>query len=408
VPERRILLDRLLSSRIFLWIVAVMISVGVWLYVSGGKGTEMVRTITCPVEYINTPFQSRLKNETELVDVQLSGERNILSELDTEKVRCQVDLKGLDPGKYSIAVRATVPRNIKLVDVIPSHAQVEIVRLLERDFRLDLDVKDGLPSGLYVDSVTITPPRVRISGEENDVSAIERVFVSPTLDQLKAGGDIQLAPEVLPSSINMEDIKITPSEVSVSAILAQGMPKKEVTVNARLTGNPHPDFKVGSVSVEPVSVKVEGPLKELEKIEKINTETFDISGLSSDQHVVLPLMPLPEGSLNYLSESSVSLRIDIKPFTVTKIFPKVPVVVEGRSVYPGWSVTPDEVEITLEGTASDFRALDETDDPVKAYVNVTNIVSKRLTVPVNVKAGIPGVKIIKTDPPNVQVSAQIN
>lgn len=407
MPDRKPFLDKLLSSSMFLRIVALIIALILWFYISGDKGTEMVRTIRCPVQYINAPYQTSLKNTTSNVDVQLSGERQILSRLDTEKVKCQVDLAGLDPGKYSILIRATVPRNVRLIDVIPSHARIEIARVLEKKFRVNLDILEGLPSGLFVDSVMIDPQEVKITGREDDISAIEKVYVSPTLEQLKTGGDINLKVKIDPDEVAANELDISPSEVKVNAVLARGIPKREIPVNVRLTGKPHPDFQVGSVSVEPVSVKVEGKMNELEKIDKVDTETFDITGVSADQHVILPLVPLTGESLNYLSESSVSVKVDIKPFTSTRVFPKVPVEVQGKSVYPSWSVKPDKVKVTLEAVTTDFKNMDDIDKPVKAYVNVTNIVSKKLTVPVIVEVQQQNVKVVSVEPSKVQVSAQI-
>jgi len=224
---------------------------------------------------------------------------------------------------------------------------------------------------------------------------------------LKTGGDINLKVNIDPGVVDTNELEVSPSEVKVNAVLARGIPKREIPVNVRLTGKPHPDFQVGSVSVEPVSVKVEGKMNELEKIDKVDTETFDITGVSADQHVILPLVPLTGESLNYLSESSVSVKVDIKPFTSTRVFPKVPVEVQGKSVYPSWSVKPNEVKVTLEAVTTDFKNMDDIEKPVKAYVNVTNIVSKKLTVPVIIEVQQQNVKVVSVEPSKVQVSAQI-
>lgn len=54
---------------------------------------------------------------------------------------------------------------------------------------------------------------------------------------------------------------VEPLSVKLSAVLAEGVPKKSVPVNARILGKPTEDFRLKAVIVEPAVATVEGPLE---------------------------------------------------------------------------------------------------------------------------------------------------
>ncbi|MBN1333395.1 MAG: hypothetical protein JW971_06500 [Synergistales bacterium] len=400
-------LDQLLSSSWFLKTVSLLVALLLWIYVTGDRNAELTRTLTCPVQFLGLATQISLKTNVEDVEVQLSGERSIITGLDAQKVACEINLSGLEPGKYRLAVRTTVPRDLKLVNVTPSHLDIELVRIIERIFPVSIEVKGGLPSGLFLDRVDIDPQNVIVKGEEHVIKAIQKIRVEPTLEQLKAGGRIELPLLVQTEGEVYGNYSINPEIAGLRAVLAQGLPKREVPVKVDLVGEPLPDYTVAQILVEPANVKIEGPQKQIDDIGSLSTQMIDISAISKDQQFVVPLILPQNGGVKFAENNSVRVMVKLKPYTVTKMISRVPVSVQGTSVYPSWSVNPSYVDITLEGTPSSLRIL-ESHDVLQAYVNVTNIVSKKLTVPVLINLNVPDLVIKKVDPSNVSVQAELD
>lgn len=399
-------LDKLLSSSWFLRTVSILIALILWLYVAGDQNAELTRTVSCPVQFRGLEAQTRLDTDTREVEVQLSGERNVITELDDEKVMCEVNLAGLEPGKYRLAIRTTIPKDLKIVNITPSHADVALLRVIEKIFPVIIEVKDGLPSDLFLDRVVIDPQNITIKGEEQAVRSIQKVRIEPTIDQLKSGGKIELPVQVISDVEENWQYVPEPSTVILSAVLAKGLPKRSIPVKVQLSGEPSSDYTLAQVIVEPANVKIEGQLERIRTVTSVFTEVIDITGIDKDQHFVVPLK-LPENAgYSFAESNSVSVLVKLKPYTVTKLVTRVPVLVEGTSIYPGWSVDPPMVDVTLEGTPTAMKLI-ETDDLMKAYVNVTNIVSKKLTVPVLMDLNIPDMQILKIEPSNVSVHAEL-
>ncbi len=154
-------------------------------------------------------------------------------------------------------------------------------------------------------------------------------------------------------------------------------------------------------------MEVEGPYNKLEALPKVETETIDITGLSQEQSMIVPLKPIDDGTLKYAGASSVRVNILLKPFTVSKLLTNVAVEVEGNSIYPGWKVDPSAVNITIEGTPSEVEKIDESNFPIQPYVNVTNIVSRKLMVPVQVRNTSRSIHVVKVEPSRVTVRADV-
>lgn len=400
--------DDIISSPWFLRIMAVVIAFAFWFYVSGSRTTETTRTVAVILEYLNIPPQTTLKAAVKEVEVVLSGAQSVLSSLSPESLVCEVDAKGLGVGKYRLAVRTLTPKDVKLTDVRPTHVDIELIRYIDRLIPVEIVVDKGLPPGLYLDMVEIVPKDISVRGSEKDLAKIGSARITPTLDELKAGGELTLPVEIVKSEEFDGEVSVEPKRVKFSAVLAEGVPKKNVPVNTRIIGKPADDFRLKAVIVEPAMVTVEGPLAKINALTKIDTETIDITSISKEQNMVIPLRAPEDSMVKIVGSPSVRVNVLLTPHTVTRLLSRLSISVEGRSVYPKWKVEPPSVNVTVEGVPSEVNALDEKELLIQPFVNVTNIVSRRLTVPVQIRNKTEGkLKVVKIEPSNITVIVDV-
>ncbi len=400
--------DDIISSPMFLRVIAVAIAFAFWFYAPGARVTEATRTLSVSLEYLNVPPQTTVKGAVKKMEVTLSGAPGVLSSLSPDSVVCEVDARGLGVGKYRLAVRAITPKDVMLVDLVPTHVDIELLRYVDRLIPVEVAVEKGLPPGLFLDMVEIIPREVSVRGSEKDLAKIGAARISPTLEELKAGGELTQTVEIIKSEEFEEEVSVEPGRVKFNAVLAEGVPKKTVPVNARIIGNPVEDFRLKAVIVEPAVITIEGPLPKLDSVTKIDTETIDITDIAKEQNMVIPLRSPEDSLVKIVGSPSVRVNVLLAPFTVTRLLSRVGVEVEGRSVYPGWKVEPTSVNITVEGVPSEVNSLDETELPIQPFVNVTNIVSRRLTVPVQVRNRTEGkLKVVRVEPSGVNVIAEV-
>ena len=77
-------IDRLLASRLFLKVLSVLVAVLIWFYLASDRGTEVVRTVTVPLEFLNVPADMSVTSGVRDVEIQVSGTReDTLLKMDT-------------------------------------------------------------------------------------------------------------------------------------------------------------------------------------------------------------------------------------------------------------------------------------------------------------------------------------
>jgi YbbR domain-containing protein len=224
-------------------------------------------------------------------------------------------------------------------------------------------------------------------------------------------------PVVFSQSEPFEDeVTVEPPQIKMNAVLATGLPRKKVTVNVRLSGKPHGDYAVRSVTTDPVEVMVQGERESLASISAVDTETVDITGFSADQTIVAPLRPLQgkdaqgkdvqRKDVSVTDVTSVNLLVQLEPILAQKQFSNVPVAVEGRTEggTEKWNVIPSVVDVTLEAPPSRVANSELESLGLRAFVDVSNIFLRRTVLPVRAVVSADDFKIVRIEPSTVAVA----
>lgn len=399
-------LDFLLRSRLFLRAIALIVAGIIWFYVANDVQTETERTFRVPVVYRNVPAGFRYTTDTETVSLEVAGQRNLYPGLREDSVTCEVDLAGLRPGRYRLPIRPVLPSGARLIKVSPGYASVSLVHVVERLVPVRLEIAEGLPQGAFLESVRIKPSEVTVVGPEELVGGIEYLPVRASLEEIGKGVELDLPVERGDIPTGPEGVSMQPVRVKVNASLAMGNPKKRVSLEATLTGKVGRDYEMEAVVVEPAEITVQGPSEALRDLDKMVTDPIDLSTLTGSQNLMVPLA-LPPAGIEVLGDPNVKVQIVLTKKRLTRRYSMIPVQIEGKSIYPAWRVEPQEVDVVVEGAPSLLDSLNHQGKVFEAFVDVTHIISKKLTVPVQTRTELEGLRIIKTEPAEVTVFAII-
>ncbi len=136
-----------------------------------------------------------------------------------------------------------------------------------------------------------------------------------------------------------------------------------VAVVAKLHGSPADGYGVTSVSVTPPTITVQGAALSLGDVSYVNTEVLDITN-QTDNITRPAIIDLPPG-ITSTSDTAVTVSIFIAPIA-GKVSANVPITLKGLS--PGLEATlsPDSVNVTLNGPLPKLKDLN-----LRAVVDVT-------------------------------------
>jgi len=395
-------IDRLLSSRTFLKVISLLMAMAIWYYVASDRTSEVIRTFLFPIEYLNAPSEYAINSNVRNVEVQVSATRELFLGKRWSEITCQADLRGLEPGRHVVPVKVILPSGFKLISISPANMEINIIKTQSKEVPIKLKVSGGLPPGYILEEVRIEPEKVVVKGPENDLRNISDVKAEATFEMLKDRNSL-----VLPLKVSQETsgagLIIEPSRAKVSYFLIKGVPKKTVPIKIKVEGKLDRDYKVKDITIEPKSAVVEGPLEVIEDIKEVILPV-KVDGIKEDTTIKSSMPEIYKGA-KVLAPDRVTVNLMVEPNLVRRTFEQVFIVTKGKSIYPSWRVKPESASIMLEGAPS---VLEEgAPVPVELYVEVTNLVSTEIRVPLQYKLLKPGVKVLKIEPPTVTVFANM-
>jgi YbbR domain-containing protein len=195
--------------------------------------------------------------------------------------------------------------------------------------------------------VSDPPPEVKVSvrGPWTKLQHLDRAIEPIHVDLTRVR-----TPEL---RIDEDSIKV-PAGVRVASIVPSEIPVefeprvvREVPVQPILEGEPAEGFRVAHVTAEPTKVRIDGAKSAVESIARAPTRPLRVAearGAVSGE-VALEAPPL---HTRFLDSTMVTVRADVQPAMVERVFGAVPVKVVGLTRLEG-AVEPPTARLTLRG-----------------------------------------------------------
>jgi YbbR domain-containing protein len=395
--------DESTRTRIILQALSLVFAVSLWLFVAWDSASPSVRNLVVPIKYLDLQDGYSITNISSDIEVTLEGRIERIVLLDKDDVTALVSVQDLRPGKYRLPVQLEIPNGVRLAGYSPQAVDIELFRIIERTLRPSLIVSGDVPPNLSLGEVAINPREVVVRGSETEILAVRRAEVRSDVERLVAGVNDDLPVMLVTDSGDANGIKPEPPMVRVLARLTETMDQKRVPVRVFIEGIPREGLDIGSVSISPDMVTLRGTKNALQRVNEILLNAIDVTGHSENIDFDLPLdSPAPDIAI--VSADRVKVMVEFISAVETVTFQGVPISVEGRGSYDEWVLSPSSVNVTLERTVADTEPFDLARPPVELFVDVTNIVSRRMSLPILVR-GIPeGVRKIHVDPEQVTIN----
>ena len=160
---------RLRGSNLGLRILAVVLAVGLWVFVNSAERGS-VEQLTVPINYSTLPQGMVIVNRpANSVKVEITGPRSLLSLLDPERLTLKIDLRSIAAGQSEFKIYPSmfnVGRNTAVTSISPDSLSLDIDRMVTRDVPVHLAVEDRVAPGYTISSVDITPAQCDRRGAE--------------------------------------------------------------------------------------------------------------------------------------------------------------------------------------------------------------------------------------------------
>jgi YbbR domain-containing protein len=317
----------------------------------------------------NTPRSS--------VQVFVQAQTNVLNLLDAEDIIVTADVRGREPGTYTVPLGVTIARPAR-TDTQPAQITIALEQLVTRQKPVRIDILP--PSANFVtQDLQQSVVQVEVSGSMERVSSVAELLASIDLSEQRTEGTvdrtIQLVPVDAAGNV-INDVTINPRNVNVSVTIIQRDDVREVNVRPFILFNTLPEnYEFDNLNDwEPRSVLISGSPQDLEQLgSTVDTIPISLEGRTSNFVTEVPL-DLPSGDFIVLSgNGTVTVDIAIREEATTISLENVPVNLIG--VPDGYTVqaSPQVISVVLNGPQSLLSGL-STDD-IQAVVDVNGLVA---------------------------------
>lgn len=309
------------------------------------------------------------------------------ADLSENSVTATVSLKNISqPQEYELPIQASISSALGVVQqVTPATIKVEIDSLVSKTVPVSCVFQGELPEGYWADMDAISSTsKLDIQGAKTDVSKISRAecvidltgrtsTIFGTFDVNLYDADDQLIDSdivvgTLPSStvrLPIYSVKTVPVDVYGALLGAD-----------KLAAN----YELASAVATPQNVRIIGDQSVIDSIESMALEPFSISGLG-DKTTVESELIVPEG-VRLIDSPTVSVALDIREKTDAQEHKQIPIEITGLADGLTATVTPECVDLRVEGRISLIALIKRSD--IKIDVDVTGLSAGTYELPLSV------------------------
>ncbi len=182
-------MEKFLRSNNFARILAIIMAVILWLFVTGDEITRTtpdrqtwqevpLRVENLDADYVITDIPSS-------VDLTLEGLPENFEDLTIQELDAFVDLSGKGPGSHLVRVQGRSPRGLSVVDYEPEQVRVEIEQYLSENFTVEIELFGEPAEGWNLVDYTVEPEEVLIGAPESKFEQVVRLMAIIDLSGMK-------------------------------------------------------------------------------------------------------------------------------------------------------------------------------------------------------------------------------
>ena len=260
----------------------------------------------------------------------------------------------------------------------------------------------NLPRDLVISNQFKKQIEVTISGQRSLIRGMSEQHISRSIDLSKATPGTIVIPND-PDSISLpRGLSILRVQPPTLTLLLDRLIQKELPIKPILVGKVHKDFRLDSVTVDPLALKISGPQAILDQEENLKTLPIVINGLS-ESAVKQVSLALKNEISDLIGEPVVAVRLNLSALKKEMKFTDIPIDFEhdkGKQTEMIYRLSPPTVSIRAEIPQGMIRKPNGLKSLFQARVKPVNLQPGSLKLKVLVEAPTQ-VKIISVSPDTV-------
>ncbi|QQE78490.1 YbbR-like domain-containing protein [Alicyclobacillus sp. SO9] len=372
-------MDKLFSSNNFLRVIAVILSIILWLSVQFPNNTQ---TAVQPVTHIDKfPRPVHVETAANMVVTSVKPavatlqvkESLLTTALSQQMLNVEIlaDAKKLGPGTHQVSVQAihAPPINYQLN---PTKITITLAKKATEQRTVKVVLKGSVKQGYKMGDPSSTVNTVSLIGATQKLRQVTKVEAVVQVNG--ASSDLSEQVDLVPvdnSGTTVQGVTVSPATATVNVPIQS--PETTASIHPQIVGTPAPGYAVAGVSVQPNSVKLFG------ENAPVNVQLpVDVSGLTatSTKKIGIPLGQ----TIQQARPEEVSVKVTIEQAS-SKAVKKLPIQIRNvkstEVVQLGKTTT---VDLRLTGPQSVMNTLSTSN--ITAYIDASKLTPNDTSAPI--------------------------
>ncbi len=162
-------------------LLSLFFALFLWYFVVGEDKVDM--NVTIPVEIVNLPRELVISNQfKKQLEVTVSGQRSLIRGMADQHISRTIDLSKAAPGTVVIQNHPdsiSLPRGLSILRVQPPTITLLLDRLIQKEFSIKPVLTGKVAPDFKLDSVSVDPPTLEISGPQSILAQEDTLNTSP-------------------------------------------------------------------------------------------------------------------------------------------------------------------------------------------------------------------------------------
>ena len=301
--------NKLTNSKVFYMILAVMCSIGLWLYIDIIEAPQSTTTVyNIPVTFIG---EDRLeedglmiisgKNTT--VNLQLEGSRTAVSQVNrnnitiTVQAYAQINSEGHYSLLYDVDFPSSVASQLRIVSRSIDAIDVDVVQMTSKTVEIQGKFVGTAAEGARISDTDFEfeQNEVTVSGERSLVEQVDHALVTLDVDDLSSTWSGELPIVLVDADGNEVDMTNLTCDITEVYTIFPVQTVKEVPLTVSFTSGAGATSENATATIDPETVTISGTPERLDQIESINLGPIDLPQIVTSE-VVNMSIPVPEGA----------------------------------------------------------------------------------------------------------------
>lgn len=310
-------------------LLSLMLAFGLWLVVIAIDNPPTDKSFyNIPVNLTNTELLTDTNQVYEVLEdtdvvkkVTVKAPRDIITQLTKEDIVAVADVSKLT-SINTIEIELSVPQyKDDITEVSFSGDSSEVIKLQlderkSKNVQLQVSTQGEVAEGYVLDSVTVDPNRIKISGAASRVNMVDYAEVSVDITEISSKLSTRETIRLYDEEGNLIDDTLIDKTVAQANVTVNVLATKTVPLTHTVMGTPAEGYRhTGVVESIPESITIAGNASALSNISEIAipAEELDITGKSTDYVQNYNVKKyLPSGTK--LADSSFNGNIAVKVY----------------------------------------------------------------------------------------------